>query len=93
MIRSFADRDTERLWHGAASRKWSAEIAKRGLAKLRLLDAAEAIEDLRTPPGNRLEALKGDRKGQYFVRINDQWRICFRWMEGGAYDVEIVDYH
>jgi len=93
MIRSFADRDTERLWHGAASRKWSAEIAKRGLAKLRLLDAAEAIEDLRTPPGNRLEALKGDRKGQYSVRINDQWRICFRWMEGGAYDVEIVDYH
>ncbi|HWK14436.1 MAG TPA: type II toxin-antitoxin system RelE/ParE family toxin [Rhizobiaceae bacterium] len=93
MIRSLADRDTERLWHGAASRRWSAEIAKRGLAKLRLLDAAEAIEDLRAPPGNRLEALKGDRKGQYSVRINDQWRICFRWMEGGAYDVEIVDYH
>jgi len=93
MIRSFADRDTERLWHGAASRKWSAELAKRGLAKLRLLDVAEVIEDLRTPPGNRLEALKGDRKGQYSVRINDQWRICFRWMEGGAYDVEIVDYH
>jgi len=93
MIRSFADRDTERLWHGAASRKWSAELAKRGLAKLRLLDAAEAVEDLRTPPGNRLEALKGDRKGQYSLRINDQWRICFRWMEGGAYDVEIVDYH
>lgn len=93
MIRSFADRETERLWLGHASRKWSAEVARRGLAKLRLLDSAERIEDLRSPPGNRLEMLKGDRRGLYSIRINDQWRICFRWSEGGANDVEIVDYH
>ena len=93
MIRSFADRETERLWQGLASRKWSADVARRGLAKLRLVDSVEGPEDLRSPPGNRLEMLKGDRKGQYSVRINDQWRICFRWSEGGAYDVEIVDYH
>ena len=93
MIRSFADRDSEILWRGVASRKWSAEIARRTLAKLRLIDSASNIEDLRNPPGNRLEMLKGDRRGQYSIRVNDQWRICFRWSEGGAYDVEIVDYH
>jgi proteic killer suppression protein len=63
------------------------------LAKLRLIDSAATLDDLRNPPGNRLEMLRGDRKGQYSVRINDQWRICFIWSEGGAYDVEIVDYH
>ena len=93
MIRSFADRDSERLWRGVASRKWSADVARRALAKLRLIDSADNLEDLRNPPGNRLEMLRGDRKGRYSVRINDQWRICFRWSEGGAYDVEIVDYH
>lgn len=93
MIRSFADRETERLWQGAASRKWSADVARRGLAKLRLVDSAESVEDLRSPPGNRLEMLKGDRRGQHSVRINGQWRICFGWSEGGAHDVEIVYYH
>ena len=93
MIRSFADRDSEKLWQGVAGRKWSADVARRALSKLRLVDSASRLEDLRNPPGNRLEALKGDRKGRYSVRINDQWRICFRWSEGGAYDVEIVDYH
>lgn len=93
MIRSFADRDSERLWNGAASRIWSPEIARRALQKLRIVDAATSLEDLRNPPGNRLEALKGDRKGFYSIRINDQWRVCFRWIDGGAHDVEIVDYH
>ena len=75
MIRSFADRDSEKLWRGIASRKWSADVARRTLSKLRLIDTAGTIEDLRSPPGNRLEMLKGNRKGQYSVRINDQWRL------------------
>ena len=93
MIRSFADRDSERLWSGDAGRKWSPEIARRALQKLRLIDAAARLEDLRIPPGNRLEALKGDRKGFHSIRINDQWRVCFRWIDGGAFDVEVTDYH
>jgi toxin HigB-1 len=93
LIRSFADRETERCWHGSASRKWSSDFARRALLKLRLIDSAEGLDDLRNPPGNRLEMLKGKRSGQYSIRINDQWRVCFRWREGGAYDVEIVDYH
>ena len=93
MIRSFADRETERLWHGVASRRLPPETARRSLMKLRLIDSAERLEDLLSPPGNRLEILKGNRKGQHSIRINDQWRICFRWKDGGAYDVEIVDYH
>ena len=93
MIRSFADRDSERLWRGVASRKWSADVARRALAKLRLIDSADNLEDLRNPPGNRLEMLRGDRKGRYSVRINDQWRICFRWTRQGAEDIEITDYH
>ena len=93
MIRSFHDRDTERLAARQRVKKWSPELSKAALRKLRMLDAAEELFDLRVPPGNRLERLKGDRQGQHSIRINDQWRICFRWEAGNAYDVEIVDYH
>ncbi|MDR7146396.1 type II toxin-antitoxin system RelE/ParE family toxin [Rhizobium sp. BE258] len=93
MIRSFADAETEKIWSGQRSRKLPADIQLVALRKLRLLNSARAIEDLRIPPGNRLEALKGDRRGQYSIRINDQWRVCFRWQEGALHDVEIVDYH
>ena len=91
MIKSFGDRDTKRLFDDIAVRRFGAfeRIARR---KLLLLEAATRLDDLRVPPGNRLEALRGDRAGQHSIRINDQWRICFRWEEG-AYDVEIVDYH
>jgi toxin HigB-1 len=93
MIRSFGDRDTGHLAARQRVRKWSPEPSKAALRKLRMLDAAEELSDLRVPPGNRLERLKGDRQGQHSIRINDQWRICFRWEAGNAYDVEIVDYH
>ena len=94
MIRSFSSKETERVWQGQSSRKFPREIQARALRKLRQLDAAATIEDLRNPPGNHLELLKGKRAGQMSMRINDQWRICFRWVEGkGAHDVEIVDYH
>ena len=91
MILSFADRETEALFRHGQSRRWKA-IAGVALRKLDMLDAALSLEDLRSPPGNRLKALAGDRKGRWSIRINDQWRICFRWQEG-ALDVEIVDYH
>jgi toxin HigB-1 len=93
MIRSFRCKETERIWQGQSSRKFPGDMQERALRKLRQLDAALTSDDLRTPPGNRLEALKGDRKGQWSIRINDQWRVCFRWREGDANDVEIVDYH
>lgn len=93
MIRSFCDRDTERLAGRQRVKRWSPELSKAALRKLRMLDAAEELVDLRVPPGKRLERLKGDRADQYSIRINDQWRICFRWDSGSAYDVEIVDYH
>jgi proteic killer suppression protein len=93
MIRSFRCKETERIWQGEGSRKFPADIQDRALRKLRQLDAAHTVEDLRNPPGNRLEALKGARAGQMSIRINDQWRICFRWSAGDAEDVEIVDYH
>lgn len=93
MIRSFADRDTERVFYREVVRRWSGDLRRLALRKLVLLDAAEAVGDLRVPPGNRLEKLSGNRAGQYSIRINDQWRICFRWREGDAYDVEITDYH
>ncbi len=93
MIRSFADPEAERIWSGRRSRKLPPDIQSVALRKLRLLNQARAISDLRAPPGNRLEALRGDRAGQHSIRINDQWRICFIWSEGGAADVEIVDYH
>ena len=73
--------------------KWTKDVQRQALRKLLLLDAAESVEDLRILPGNKLERLKGDRKGQYSIRINDQWRICFKWSGGNATDVEIVDYH
>ena len=92
MIRSFADRDTERLFGDEDVRRFRAieRVARR---KLLLLDAVTRLDDLRSPPGNRLEALKGDRSGQHSIRINDQWRICFVWQQGQCDAVEIVDYH
>jgi proteic killer suppression protein len=92
MIRSFAQKAAEDLFHDRPVRRFAAieRVARR---KLLLLHAARALDDLRVPPGNRLEALKGDRVGQYSIRINDQWRICFRWLDGEANDVEIADYH
>lgn len=93
MIRSFKDKETERIWGGDSSRKYPGDIQDRAFRKLRQLDAAATLDDLRNPPGNRLEALKGNRAGQMSMRINGQWRICFRWAEGDATDVEIADYH
>jgi len=93
MIQSFADAETELIWAGNRSRKLPSDIQGVALRKLRLINAARMIGDLRVPPGNRLESLKGDRAGQWSIRINDQWRICFIWDEGGPRDVEIVDYH
>jgi proteic killer suppression protein len=93
MIRSFKDKETGRIWDGEKSRKFPGDIQDRAFRKLRQLNAAVTVEDLRNPPGNRLEALKGHRAGQMSIRINDQWRICFRWAEGDATDVEIADYH
>ena len=93
MISSFADRDTKRLFQRERVRSFPAELHRLMLRKLGLVDAAEQLEDLRVPPGNRLEKLKGDRAGQHSIRINDQWRICFRWRDGNAFEVEIVDYH
>ena len=78
---------------GRRIRRFPSDLQDAALRKLRLLNVSGRLEDLRIPPGNRLEALKGDRKGQHAIRINDQWRICFRWVDGGAEDVEIVDYH
>ena len=93
MIRSFRDSDTEKVFSRVRSRRFPERLARVALKKLLLLDAAETAEDLRIPPGNRLEKLTGERKGQYSIRVNDQWRICFRWERGHAVDVEIVDYH
>jgi proteic killer suppression protein len=93
VIKSFADADTELLWDTGKSRRIPANIRSSALKKISLLDSAEALPDLFWPPGNRLEALKGDRQGQYSIRINDQFRLCFVWSEGNAYGVEIVDYH
>jgi toxin HigB-1 len=92
MIRSFRSRDTETLFRLEVSKRF-AQIERQALRKLVQLDLAASLEDMRPPPGNRLEALKGDRKGQWSVRINDQFRICFRWTADGPEDVEIVDYH
>jgi len=93
MIKTFRDRDAERIFQRQRIRRFSLSLQNLAQRKLDLLDGAELIEDLRLPPGNRLEKLHGDRKGQYSIRINDQWRICFRWRSGQAYEVEIVDYH
>ncbi len=93
MIRSFRCRETEIIWRGRRSRKFLGDMQDRALRKLRQLDASTTLDDLRNPPGNRQEALKDDRKGQWSIRINDRWRVCFRWDDGDASDVEIVDYH
>jgi proteic killer suppression protein len=93
MIKTFADSDTERLFFGQKPRKLPIQIWRGATRKLLILDGAESIQDLRVPPGNRLEKLRGDRAGQYSIRINDQWRICFNWLDGHAYEVEITDYH
>ncbi|MGJ4916742.1 type II toxin-antitoxin system RelE/ParE family toxin [Bradyrhizobium sp. HKCCYLRH2060] len=93
MIQSFADRETELIWSGRRSRRLPSDIQDVALRKLRLLNQARVLDDLRVPPGNRLEALKADRVGQHSIRINDQWRICFVWDDRGPAHVEIVDYH
>jgi toxin HigB-1 len=92
MIKSFRCKETQRLFETGRSKRFG-PIAKVATRKLAQLDAAETLEFLRSPPGNRLEELKGDRTGQHSVRVNDQWRVCFRWTEAGPADVEIVDYH
>jgi proteic killer suppression protein len=93
VIQSFRDKDTARLFDRQPIRKLGTDLQRVALRKLRQLDAALRLEDLSTPPGNRLEKLHGDRAGQHSIRINDQWRICFRWSASDAFDVEIVDYH
>ena len=93
MIVNFRDDETATIWAGHRSRRLPSDIQAAALRKLRLINNARRIEDLRVPPANRLEALKGDRKGEYSIRINDQWRICFVWRQNNARDVEIVDYH
>lgn len=92
MLRSFADKDTDRVWGRQRVRKLDQGTQRAALRKLLILDAAETLDDLRVPPGNRLEKLKGDRAGSYSVRINQQWRICFRWTPAGPDDIQI-DYH
>lgn len=93
MIKSFRDKDTRRLFERERIPRWSGEIQRAALRKLLIIDAADELADLRVPPGNRLEKLSGDRAGTYSIRINDQWRVCFEWRNGDAYEVEIADYH
>lgn len=93
MIRSFADRDTERLFNRDRTRRFGQEVERLAQQKLLMLDAAQNLNDLRVPPGNGLEKLRGDRSGQHSIRVNQRWRVCFRWRAGDAFDVEIVDYH
>ncbi len=93
MIRSFADKETERLFGREFSRKIPTQMQRAARRRLEVLDGAEALSDVRIPPANHLEKLAGARTGQYSIRINEQWRICFEWREGNAYNVEIVDYH
>ena len=93
MIKTFACKETEKIFNRRISLKLPRDIQKTARRKLEILEGAEALVDLRIPPNNHLEKLSKDRKGQYSIRINDQWRICFEWREGDAYNVEIVDYH
>jgi proteic killer suppression protein len=93
VLRSFADKDTERVWRRERSRRLDLNTQRAALRKLLILDAADVLDDLKVPPGNRLEKLRGDRPGQHSVRVNQQWRICFRWTSAGPEAVEIVDYH
>lgn len=93
MIQSFADRETERVWHRIHVRRFGPDLQRIANRKLLMLDAAENLNDLRVPPGNRLEQLLGGRVGQHSIRVNDRWRICFTWTSAGPADVEITDYH
>ncbi|HNV69621.1 MAG TPA: type II toxin-antitoxin system RelE/ParE family toxin [Candidatus Ozemobacteraceae bacterium] len=93
MIKSFRCKETERLFHREVARRLPSEIIESARMKLEMLDAAEVIEDLRIPPSNHLEKLSGNRAGQYSIRINRQWRVCFRWQSGNAFDVDVADYH
>jgi proteic killer suppression protein len=93
VIQTFADKRTKDLYETGKAKRFPADVAKRAARKLEYVDLASKLDDLRTPPGNRLHALEGDRKGQHSISINDQWRICFRFEDGDAYDVEVCDYH
>jgi proteic killer suppression protein len=93
VIRSFRDKDTQRLWDRERVRRNGPDVHRSALTRLTRLDAAESLDDLRAFPGNRLETLRGDRQEQHSIRVNDQWRICFVWTDAGPEDVEIVDYH
>jgi len=93
VINNFNDKETEKIWNGELSKKLPMEIQRTARRKLILIHSAVDLKDLRVPPGNRLHELKGDRVSFYSIRINDQWRICFRWNDGNAHDVEIMDYH
>jgi proteic killer suppression protein len=93
MIKSFADKRTQELYVSGRAKRLSAEVAQRAARKLEYVDLATRLDDLKVPPGNRLHALAGNRKGQHSIAVNDQWRICFRFIDGDAYDVEFCDYH
>ena len=93
MIKSFADKRTQELYSEGKSKKFPADVAQRAVRKLEYVNLAEQLEDLKVPPGNRLHQLSGNRQGQYSISINDQWRICFRFEDGDAYEVEVCDYH
>jgi proteic killer suppression protein len=93
MIQAFGDKETERLFRRQPVKRIPPAVQRPALRKLMMLDAAESLDDLRRPPGNRLEKLSGDREGQYSIRVNDQWRVCFRWSDGDAREVEVTDYH
>ena len=93
MIKTFADKETAALLYGKRVRRWGADLTRQAQRKLAILNRAACLDDLKVPPGNRLEPLSGDRAGQFSIRINDQWRICFEWREGHAWNVAIIDYH
>ena len=93
MLRSFRDKDAERIWQRRQSKRLDQATHRAALRKLLILDAADQLRDLRVPPGNRLEKLRGNRANTYSIRVNEQWRLCFRWTAAGPEDVEIVDYH
>jgi proteic killer suppression protein len=93
MIASFRDKETERLWHSGKNRRLPADLQRRAFKKLAILNAALTLDNLKVPPGNQLEALRGSRVGQHSIRVNDQYRACFVWRDGNAFEVEIVDYH
>lgn len=93
MIKTFADRRTKELYETGRAKRFPSDVAKRAARKLEYVDLAKRLDDLRVPSGNRLHALEGDRKGQYSISINDEWRVCFRFEDGDAYEVEVCDYH